>query len=51
MSSNAYDRLSCEEALVTLNRVETDLASSSAQQRNAVTGDAVGVFLIGVPIS
>ena len=51
MSSNAYDRLSCQEAIAQRTRVDSELTTLSAQQRGAVTGDAIGVFLIGVPMS
>lgn len=51
MPSAMYAATSCTEAAVERTRVASSLASLEAQQRSAVAGDAVGVFLIGVPVS
>ena len=47
----AYTNYSCEHLAQELVREQTNLATVSKQQRDAATGDAVGVFLIGVPMS
>lgn len=51
MPANAYAGLSCEQLATEHRRSSDALASVSQQQRQAATGDAVGVFLIGVPVS
>lgn len=51
MPANAYSGLSCEQLAMEHRRSSAALASVSQQQRQAATGDAVGVFLIGVPVS
>lgn len=51
MPVNAYSGLSCEQLAAEIQRSSYALASVEAQQRQAVTGDAIGVFLIGVPTS
>jgi hypothetical protein len=47
----AFDGVSCATARAMLVTTQQQLAVLSAQQQNAVTGDAIGVFLIGVPVS
>lgn len=47
----AYEGISCQNAGVMLVEERQRLAALEAQQRSAVAGDAVGVFLIGVPMS
>jgi hypothetical protein len=47
----AFDGLSCSKARAMLAAEQQTLASLSASQKSAVTGDAIGVFLIGVPVS
>jgi len=49
--AGAYDNISCKKAQTLLNQEQTNLNALSAAQKSAVTGDAVGVFLIGVPMS
>ena len=49
--TGAFDGLSCAATRVALTAEQTTLASLDATQRQAVTGDALGVFLIGVPVS
>lgn len=48
---NAYASLGCGEAQAALQREQMTLMQLSAAQTQAVTGDALGVFLIGVPVS
>lgn len=47
----AYSNLDCEALARELVTERATLASLSEQQSSAATGDAVGVFLAGVPLS
>ena len=47
----AYSNLACPGLAQELAKEQNNLASLSKQQNQAATGDAVGVFLIGVPAS
>lgn len=47
----AYSAQSCEGLAQELLKEQNSLASLSKQQNQAATGDAIGVFLIGVPAS
>lgn len=51
MPPNAYSGLTCEQLFAEHQKSSAALAAVEVQQRQAVTGDAVGVFLIGVPMS
>lgn len=51
MPGGMYDRMSCQAAFAERNRLSQSLAALESRQRSAVAGDAVGVFLIGVPMS
>ena len=51
MPVNAYSGLSCDQLVTEHRRSTAALAAVSRQQKEAATGDAVGVFLIGVPVS
>lgn len=51
MPSGMYDRLSCQQAQAERASVAERLAALEASQRSAATGDALGVFLVGVPVS
>lgn len=48
---NAFAGVSCQQAAQSLNTERQSLAALEAKQRSAVAGDALGVFLIGVPVS
>lgn len=48
---DVYQSLSCSTARNMLVQERNTLAPLEDQQRGAVTGDALGVFLIGVPVS
>jgi hypothetical protein len=48
---NAFQATSCTQAREMLVIERQKLAGLSASQRGAVAGDAIGVFLIGVPVS
>ncbi len=47
----SYQNVSCSQASRMLPTERSRLANLEARQRNAANGDAVGVFLIGVPVS
>lgn len=47
----AYTNLNCQGLAQELIKERANLASLSKQQNSAATGDAFGVFLIGVPAS
>ena len=49
--SGFYDRLSCSQAQAQRNKIQTDLAALETKQRGAVVGEAIGVFLVLVPVS
>nr|WP_170610858.1 hypothetical protein [uncultured Ruegeria sp.] len=49
--AGAYTNTSCSQAANILHQEQTRLAALSSKQEGAVVGDAVGVFLIGVPVS
>jgi hypothetical protein len=49
--AGAFDGMSCPAARSALIAERQTLASLSAAQSSAVAGDAVGVLLIGVPVS
>lgn len=47
----AYGNLGCEQLAQEYLKEQGNLAALSKQQNQAATGDAFGVFLIGVPAS
>ncbi len=48
---NAFESLSCNQVVPMLNEERQRVAALSQQQNNAAAGDAIGVFLIAVPVS
>jgi len=48
---DAFSGLSCSKARQLYNTEAAKVPSLVAAQKQAVTGDAVGVFLLGVPVS
>lgn len=48
---NAYANVTCSKARALFTEEQTRLAALSSKQKSAVAGDAIGVFLIGVPVS
>lgn len=48
---NAFASVPCRDAAIMLASEKNQLAALSSAQRSAVTGDAIGVFLLGVPMS
>ena len=51
MSGAEYTGQSCDQLIAAKAASTQTLAALSKQQKDAVTGDAVGVLLIGVPLS
>lgn len=51
MPAGSYAFLSCPEAAQEYDAASARLAALEGKQRGAVAGDAVGVLLIGVPVS
>ena len=51
VSDAGYKTMSCDQLAAELTRVNAQLPSLEQQQKNAATGDAVGVFLVGIPVS
>ncbi len=49
--TGAFDRLSCSQAKSQLATERTKLTALEKQQNSAATGDAIGVFLILIPVS
>lgn len=49
--AGAYDNVSCKKVSGMLQQERQTLAALEAQQKSAQTGDAIGVFLILVPVS
>lgn len=51
MPPNAYAGLTCDQLGSEARQTDAALMQLTADQKQAVTGDAIGVFLIGVPVS
>lgn len=49
--TGAFDGMSCNQAVAALNEERVTLARLEQQQNSAATADAVGVFLVLVPVS
>lgn len=48
---NAFSTLNCQQAVNDLAAERQTLAALEGKQKGAVAGDAIGVLLIGVPMS
>lgn len=48
---NAFASIPCDQARAMLVAERQTLAALESKQKGAVAGDALGVFLIGVPVS
>lgn len=48
---NPYTGFGCSQLRTEQTRLEQEIANLSADQRQARTGDTIGVILIGVPVS
>jgi len=51
MPTGAYSALDCSQLDAEIAQVDAKIATASEAQQQAVTGDTIGVFLIGVPVS
>lgn len=51
VGGDAYSRHSCAQLASDKLKIEQDLANLSAKQKSAASGDAVGVLLLGLPLS
>jgi hypothetical protein len=51
LPTTAYVNLDCSQLVAEHQKSKTALDVASKAQNSAATGDAVGVFLIGVPVS
>lgn len=51
VSDVGYKSMTCSQLSAELTRVNAQLPPLEQQQQNAATGDAVGVFLVGIPVS
>lgn len=49
--TGAFDTMSCNQAINDLNTERKFLAELERQQNEAATADAIGVFLVLVPVS
>ena len=49
--TGAFDKMSCSQAKNYLASERVKLAALEKQQNSAATGDAIGVFLVLVPVS
>ncbi len=49
--AGSYDNLSCKKARPMLEQERATLSALETQQKRAQTGDAIGVFLVLVPVS
>lgn len=51
MPNGAYQGMSCPQLANEKRQVAANLDTNSKKQRDAVAGDAFGVFMIGVPMA
>lgn len=51
IGEGAYANYSCRDLATERLNIEQDLANLSAKQKSAASGDAWGVFLLGLPLS
>ena len=50
MPGGMYDAMSCQQASAERNRLAAELSALESRQRGAATADAVGVFLLFIPM-
>ena len=50
MPGGMYDAMSCQQARAERSRLPSELAALEQRQRSAATADAVGVFLLFIPM-
>lgn len=51
INSSEYEHLSCEELAVKHSTASTNLTAAIEEQNNAQVADAIGVFLVLIPVS
>ena len=51
VGDDAYSRYSCSQLRTEETKISQELENLSASQKSAASGDAWGVFLLGLPIS
>lgn len=51
IGADAYGRYSCAQLTTEKLKISQDLENLSAKQEDAASGDAVGVLLLGLPLS
>lgn len=51
MPAGMYSNMSCSQARQEYQKVSTEVEALSRKQAGAATGDAIGVFLVLVPVS
>jgi hypothetical protein len=51
VGEDAYSRYSCAQLRAEETKISQELENLSASQKSAASGDAWGVFLLGLPIS
>ena len=50
MPGGMYDSMSCQQARAERQRLATEISALESRQRGAATADAVGVFLLFIPV-
>lgn len=51
VAGDPYGRFSCKQLKTERLKVSQELEAVSADQKKAASGDALGVFLLGLPVS
>lgn len=51
VGADAYSRYSCNQLASEKTKISQELENLSARQKSAASGDAWGVFLLGLPLS
>lgn len=51
IGTDAYARYSCTQLVSEKTKISQELENLSAKQKSAASGDAWGVFLLGLPLS
>lgn len=51
IGADAYSRYSCSQLVSEKTKISQELENLSARQKSAASGDAWGVFLLGLPLS
>lgn len=51
VGADSYSRYSCKQLVSEKTKISQELENLSARQKSAASGDAWGVFLLGLPLS